>query len=94
MNIDSATFELLAEPPVPEWIIRVEVTGSGFEVRALPFMARVGDIPVEGLHARDDGTLLVGHLRAVPTDGDHLFVGYADHDLIDTGVAFQTPPIV
>jgi hypothetical protein len=92
MNIESATFDVLAEPPVPEWIVRVSATGGGFEIRAIPIVGRVGIVPLEGLLPLDDGTGIVGYLRQVPVDGDHLFIGFADHELIDTGIAFQAPP--
>jgi hypothetical protein len=94
MNVESATFELLVEPPVAEWIMRVTAHGSGFEIRALPLCARVGDVPVEGLLEDDDLQGFVGYLRTVPPDGAHLFVGYDPGKLADTGIDYQSPPIV
>jgi hypothetical protein len=94
VKVNSATFELLAEPPVPEWIVRVTAKGTGFQIRSLALCARVGDVPVEGLLEDDDLKGFVGYLRAVPPDGEHLFVGYDPARLVDTGVEFQAPPIV
>jgi hypothetical protein len=94
VKVESATFELLAEPPVPEWIMRVTAKGSGFQVRALGLCARVGDVPVEGLLEDDDLKGFVGYLRSVPPDGAHLFVGYDPGDLKDTDIQFHAPPNV
>lgn len=94
MKVESATFEHLAEPPVPEWILRVTARGSGFRIRALPICARVGDVPVEGILEDDDLAGFVGYLRSVPPDGAHLFVGYDPADLRDTDIAYEAPPIV
>jgi hypothetical protein len=93
VKVDSATFELLAEPPVPEWILRVTAKGSGFRIRALPLSARVGEVPVEGLLEDDDLQGFVGYLRSVPPDGAHLFVGYDPGELEDTDITFEAPPI-
>jgi hypothetical protein len=92
VNVESATFELLAEPPIPEWIVRVTATGSDFEVRALPLCARVGDVPVEGLRIADDQNGFVGYLRTVPPDGAHLFVGYDPAEVDDTDIQYNAPP--
>jgi len=91
ISVDSATFEPLAEPPVPDWIIRVTAKGGGFEFRADPLVARVGDLPVEGLLIDDDGAGFLGYLSSVPPDGAHLFVGYASDPELDTDIAFEAP---
>ncbi len=93
MSVDTATFEILAEPPMPDWIVRVTAQLEGYEIRAVPLVARVGDVPVVGLRQNHDLTGFVGYLTTIPPDGAHLFVGYAD-DLQDTGIAFEAPPIV
>jgi hypothetical protein len=93
VKVESASFELLAEPPVPDWIVRVEAKGSGFQTRALPLCARVGDVPVEGVVEDDDLQGFVGYLGAVPPDGAHLFVGYDPAQLQDTDIEFEAPPI-
>lgn len=94
MNVESAVFEMLAEPPIPDWILRVTAKGSGFLIRTMPVEARIGDVPFEALFEDDDGQGFLGYLTTVPPDGAHLFVGYAGRELIDTGIEFQAPPIV
>jgi hypothetical protein len=93
VKVESASFELLAEPPVPDWIVRVAARGSGFQIRALPLCARVGDVPVEGVLEDTDLQGFSGYLSAVPPDGAHLFVGYDPAELEDTDIEFQAPPI-
>lgn len=89
MKVDSAEFQVLAEPPVPEWLVRVTVKGEGFVKRAIPLGARVGDFPVEGIVTNLDSTGFTGYLRGEPADGDHLFVGYLQGELEDTGIIYQ-----
>lgn len=91
MHVENATFEVLAEPPVPQWAVRVTATGTDFEIRALPLSARVGDVPVEGLLENDDGQGFVGYLGEVPPNGSHLFVGYIAGQLRDTDIVFEVP---
>ncbi|MEU1973486.1 hypothetical protein ABZ477_17660 [Microbacterium sp. NPDC019599] len=87
------TFEVLAEPPIPEWIVRVTVTGTGFTITSMPSVARVGSVPVEGVLEDAGGLGFIGYLREVPADGAHLFVGKVAGALQDTGFAFE-PGIV
>lgn len=94
MKVDSATFDRLTEPPVPAWIMRVTAKGSGFQLRALPLCARVGDLPVEGVLEDEELTGFVGYLRSLPPDGARLFVGYDPADLKDTGIKYTAPPNV
>ena len=89
--ITSATFETLAEPPVPQWIIRVTAVGSDLTDTALKLAARVGDVAVEGVLVADAGDGFTGFLTAIPNDGDHLFVGYDPSLLEDTDVVFHAP---
>lgn len=89
--ITSASFENLAEPPIPAWIIRITAVGSDLTDTALKLAARVGDVPVEGVLIDDDGNGFTGFLAAAPSDGDHLFVGYDPSVLEDTGVVYSAP---
>jgi hypothetical protein len=91
ISVESAAFEPLAEPPVPEWIIRVAAKGNGFVVRAVPVSARVGEVPVEGLLIDEDAGGFTGYLSSVPPDGAHLFVGYGPDRMVDTDIAFEAP---
>jgi hypothetical protein len=91
MNVDSAQFEVLAEPPVPEWVMRVTAKGSGFATRAVPLGAQLGDVPVEGLVIDLDAAGFTGYLRRIPPSGSRLLVGYRDGELADTGITFDPP---
>jgi hypothetical protein len=91
--ITSASFETLAEPPIPAWIIRMTAVGTDLTDTALKLAARVGDVPVEGLLIDDDGNGFTGYLTAAPIDGDRLFVGYDPSLLEDTGVTYSAPNV-
>lgn len=88
-TITSATFEMLAEPPIPEWVMRVTARGEGFEVRALPLAAQVGELAVEGIQLDIEGTGFVGFLVTEPPEGAMLRVGTLDEGLHDTGITYQ-----
>ena len=89
MNVIAATFEHLAEPPVPEWIMKVNGQGEGLEPRAIPLVGRVGSIVLEGLVASSDGASFHGFLTEEPANGDELFVGWMDGELNATGITYQ-----
>lgn len=93
IKVDSASFEMLAEPPIPEWVMRVTATGSGFVIRALPLIGEVGALSIEGLQMNLDGTGFSGYLVTEPAIGDTLRVGYPEGDLVDTGVTYQRPVV-
>ena len=89
MKIDDATFVPPLEGADPVYVLRLEATGSEFEARAMPIVARVGAVLVETLVINLDGSGFVGQLRAMPQVGDELEVGYADTPLIKTGLTFD-----
>ncbi|MFL6388957.1 MAG: hypothetical protein ACJ71U_15860 [Terriglobales bacterium] len=89
ITIESATFEMLEEPPLPEWVMRVTVKGSGFERRALPLFGKVGSLAVQGIQIDPDETGFIGYLVTEPAEGDVLHVGYPEGDLLDTGIAYH-----
>jgi len=89
IKIDSATFEMLADPPLPEWVMRVTVKGSGFEHRALPLVGEVGDLDVRGIQIDPDEAGFIGYLVTEPAEGAVLRVGYPEGDLLDTGIAYH-----
>lgn len=91
--VTSVNFELLAEPPIPEWVVRVTVKGSGFEIRAVPVGARVGEIPVEGIMLAADESGFTGYLSAEPPDGSPLLVGFLEGPLTDTGLVYHAPNV-
>jgi hypothetical protein len=92
MQISKAIF---ADPPQeadPIWRKQLDVEGSGFQHRAAPLLARVGNVPVEAviIKAQEDG--FIGLLRAIPPDGAELQVGYLDSGLVNTGFIYPSPP--
>jgi hypothetical protein len=89
MKIDRADFELLAEPAVPGWVVRVTVHGDDFAPRAVPLGAQVGELVVEGIVTAPDHNSFTGYLGSEPADGEHLFAGYLDTDLTDTGIEYH-----
>ena len=90
ITVASANFEVLAMPPIPEWIVRVSVKGTGFVNRAVPLGATVGSVPVEGIVLDLDGGGFVGYLATQPPDGSTLQVGYLDaEELTNTGITFN-----
>jgi len=89
ISIESAQFEMLAEPPLPEWVMRVTVKGSGFEYGAMPLSGVVGDLPLQGIQIDPGGGGFVSYLAIEPAEGDALRVGYPDEDLVETGITYH-----
>lgn len=89
MNVTDATFGPAFEGAGAEWKLQVKVEGSGFEHRAAPVIARVGDVLVEQILVNEDGTGFIGLLRDEPNAGDNLQVGYLDTGVGDTGIGYQ-----
>jgi hypothetical protein len=89
IKIDSAQFEMLAEPPIPEWVMRVKVQGSGFTERAVALAAEVGELTVEGMFMDPEGTGFTGYLTTEPEEGAELRVGRHGLGFIDTGITYQ-----
>jgi hypothetical protein len=89
MRANSVTFELLQDPPVLDWNVRVQVKGEDFEMRAIPIAATIGDTPIEGLQLDPELDGFVGYLSELPDDGAHLFLGYMEGPLEDTDLTYQ-----
>jgi len=89
ISVDSAQFQMLAEPPIPEWVMRVTAKGSGFEIRAIPLVGQVGELPIQGVQIDPDCAGFVGYLATEPAEGDKLLVGYLEGELLDTGITYQ-----
>jgi hypothetical protein len=92
MNVSSAMFEQLEPGSLPGFEIRIYVVGSGFEHRATPVLARVGEVAVEQIFVASDGAGFSGFLAIRPNDGDRLFVRYADAKEFSTSVVFGSFP--
>lgn len=90
IRVDDAEFEFMAQPPSPQWVMRVTVNGEGFEQRAVPVAARVGEEAVEGIVIDLDRGGFAGYLRREPAAGSQLRVGYLD-DLTDTDIEYEPP---
>jgi len=91
MEVTGAEFARLADPPDPELTLRVVIQGSGFQQRAVPILASVGDVDVEGLVPTVDGDGLIGFLADEPPVGAELVIGYADTEPLATGITYDPP---
>lgn len=65
------------------------VQGEGFVKRAQPLLARLGQQMVARVVVLADGRGFAGLLQRAPREGDRLFVGYADRDLVETSVVYR-----
>jgi hypothetical protein len=88
-DVTDAVFDQ-PEPGGAGFLVRVSMGGTGFEARAVPVQAQVGNVPVEAIILQD--TCAVGFLRAVPPVGATLRIGYADRELVDTPFTFPGLP--
>lgn len=93
MQVTNAVFAPPAPGADPTWVLRIDVEGGDFEFRAMPVIASVGDVPVEGIILKLTGDGFVGLLRSFPDVGDELKVGYLDEGLVGTGFTYQTPVV-
>ncbi len=89
MQIAHVEFEFLDRTLLPRWTMRIRVVGEDFEQRAVPIVAEVGSLSVEGIMPLLDGNGVQGFLVAEPNTGDELRIGYADGSLIDTGMTYN-----
>jgi hypothetical protein len=92
MNVSTGLFELLEPGSIPGFELRLYAIGSGFERRAAPLLARVGDVVVQQIFIAPDGTGFSGFLAEAPQEGDRLFVRYADEKEFSTDVVFGSSP--
>lgn len=89
----TAEFEALPQR-LEGYVMRISGTGRNFQPRALPFLARVGDLEIEMISWNLQGDRFVGYLRRVPNTGDRLFVGYGAANQ-PTNITFRpTGPVV
>ena len=91
-TVEIAFFDLLPEPDDElGWHVRVMFAGTGFVKAAVPIVAMVGDLHVEGIVVDQGGA--AGFLREIPPTGAPLKVGYLDTGLHDTGFTYPGPPV-
>lgn len=72
----------------------IYVRGDNFIKRAVPLLARLGQQMVSRVVIEPGGRAFGGLVERPPRDGDRLYVGYADHDLVATPVVYrdESPP--
>lgn len=93
LTVTDATWEAVEEPVEElDWRIRVFLSGSGLIDRAMPLVASVGGVNVEGLSGSMFGKSAQGFLADVPPVGAKLVIGYPDTGLIETNIAFPGLP--
>jgi hypothetical protein len=74
---------------------RVAIVIKGrFHHRALPLMATVGRIHVEGMSMNPSGTIVSGTLPTTPNAGDELVIRYYPEPSVRTGIKYQGQSIV
>jgi hypothetical protein len=93
MNVTKILFEELEPGSVSGFTIRVHAIGTGFERRAMPLLARVGEQAVEKLIIAPDGNGFSGFLAQPPAPEDRLFVHYADEPELDPAEDVEPPQI-
>lgn len=94
MEVTKVTYDFPFGGADPTWKLRIKVEGSEILHRAAPFIAQVGNVPVEAIIVRVAGDGFMGLLGAVPADGETLKVGYLDTGLVDTGIAYDSSTVV
>jgi len=85
--ITSASFYRL-----PNGTLTVVCKGA-FPKRALPLMAKVGTVDVEGISLSSDGRGFMGMLSKSPNSGDELVVRYLPEPPTRTGIRFPSLPV-
>lgn len=93
MHVERAEYEFVDRDALPQWTMRVRITGPGLEEGARPIMARVGSQRVQSIISLVEGEGIQGFLEEEPATGDELSIGYADEPLIETGITYD-PAIV
>jgi hypothetical protein len=90
MNIESVHYEPVDSNVLPGKAMRITITGSGIEQRAISIVAQVGDQPVLDLMATSSVEGLQGFLAKEPDVGDELRIGYlTDAELQATGFKYD-----
>lgn len=90
-RVDSAMFFPLEEAQRALGVMEIYVVGEGFEDRATPLDARLGDQPVDYIAVNSGGAGFSGTVARMPENGDRLYVGYMDGELEATEVVYRRP---
>ena len=91
MRVDGATFEFLEQGLLPEWTMRVKVTGEGFKPRAAPVRAFVGDEPVEGILPNRGNGGVIRYPRPPPPGGAAPVGGYPHRGPLPPRIGVRPP---
>jgi len=94
MQIKFVLFEPLEPDDAPGFAVRVYVVGTGFERRAPPLLARVGEQPVREIFLSPGGKGFSGFLAQAPGPEDRLFVHYMDEPEIEVRNEDLEPPLI
>jgi hypothetical protein len=90
MNVESVTYEPVDPETLPGMAMRVIITGSGLEPRAISLAARVGDQAILAMMPTSAVEGVQGFLAHEPNSGDELFIGYfTDKELQATGFKYN-----
>ena len=93
VQVTSAVWEAITEPIAGlDWVLRIDLSGSGLIDRAIPLVATVGQVPVEALSGSFSGTSAQGFLSAMPPVGAKLSIGYPDTGFFETQIEFPGLP--
>lgn len=92
IDVTNVFYEPLDPTPDLPYVMRVYLVGAGFQLRAVPVVAEIGDQPLEGLVHDDTLGSAAGFLRTLPPAGASLKVGYLDIGLEETTFTFPSLP--
>jgi hypothetical protein len=90
-SILSARFEPLRRPVGLGWVMLVTTQTRNIRFVAFPFVARVGEQPLDFLCYGLEGEYFEGYLKRIPNPGDRLFVGY-NRATVPTSIVYQPTP--
>jgi predicted outer membrane repeat protein len=68
----------------------VVVCAGDFPRRALPLVARVGDVDVQAISVSPDGRRFIGRLKTTPRPGDEMVVRFLPEPPTPTGIRFPS----
>lgn len=71
----------------------VVVCVGDFPRRALPLVAKVGDVDMQGISVSSDGRRFMGILKRTPHAGDEVVVRFLPEPPTRTGIRFPSIPV-
>lgn len=85
--VNQASFYRLPSGPL------VVICVGSFPRRALPLVANVGAVDVQGISVSPDGQRFMGILKRTPNAGDELVVRFLPEPPTRTGIRFPSLPV-